>query len=172
MGLLSGFSTHRFSQGKSLSECAPYIGGMNKKQKLVNNLDSRLVAEYYVSRNSDELAPTCGVGVTRYPPELHASFSAMEELDKKRRFVVRRNNCRHKHLLPGVFVLLGTANPLIRIATGGTQKVQGRCFQMVKKLIKNIIALLVITSLALTGGVSQSLGDESPEVYPVVETWR
>ncbi len=43
---------------------------------------------------------------------------------------------------------------------------------MVKKLIKNIIALLVITSLALTGGVSQSLGDESPELYPVVETWR
>ena len=172
MGSLSGFSTHRFSQGKSLSECAPYIGSMEENQKLVNNLDSRLVADYFVSHDRDELTTTCEVGVIRYPPVLHASFSAIEEPEKKRCFVTRRNICHHKHLLPGVFVLLGTANPLIRIATGGIQKVQGRCFQMVKKLIKNIIALLVITSLALTGGVSQSLGDESPELYPVVETWR
>ncbi|WP_308509920.1 hypothetical protein [uncultured Varibaculum sp.] len=142
------------------------------KHPRANGLDSRLVADYFVSRDSDGLVPTCEVGVTRSPPVLHASFSAIEEPEKKRCFVTRRNICHHKHLLPGVFVLLGTANPLIRIATGGTQKVQGRCFQMVKKLIKNIIALLVITSLALTGGVSQSLGDESPELYPVVETWR
>lgn len=145
---------------------------MEENQNLVNDLESRVVADFFVSHDRDELTTTCEVGVIRYPPVLHASFSAIVELDKKMRFVVRRNICRHKHLLPGVFFLLGTANPSIRIATGGTQKVQGRCFQMVKKLIKNIIALLVITSLALTGGVSQSLGDESPELYPVVETWR
>ena len=141
------------------------------KHPRANGLDSRLVADFFVSHGSDELTATCEVEVARYPPVFHASFSPIAELDKKRRFVVRRNICHHKHLLPGVFVLLDTANPLIRIATGGTRKVQGRCLQMVKKLIKNIIALLVITSLALTGGVSQSLGDESPELYPVVETW-
>lgn len=40
---------------------------------------------------------------------------------------------------------------------------------MVKILLKRISALLVITSLALTGGVSQSLGADSPELYPLVE---
>lgn len=43
---------------------------------------------------------------------------------------------------------------------------------MLKILLKRIFALLLVTSLALTGGVSQSLGAESPELYPVVETWR
>lgn len=43
---------------------------------------------------------------------------------------------------------------------------------MVKKLLKRIFVLLVITSLALTGGVSQSIGAKSPELNPVVETWR
>ena len=43
---------------------------------------------------------------------------------------------------------------------------------MLKILLKRIFVLLVITSLALSGGVSQSLGAESPELYPVVETWR
>lgn len=43
---------------------------------------------------------------------------------------------------------------------------------MVKILLKRIFVLLVITSLVLTGGVSQSIGAESPELYPVVETWR
>lgn len=43
---------------------------------------------------------------------------------------------------------------------------------MVKNLLKHIFVLLVITSLALTGGISQSLGADSPELYPVEETWR
>lgn len=43
---------------------------------------------------------------------------------------------------------------------------------MAKNLFKRIFVLQLVTSLALTGGVSQSLGDESPELYPVVETWR
>lgn len=40
---------------------------------------------------------------------------------------------------------------------------------MLKILLKRIFALLLVTSLALTGGVSQSLGADSPELYPVVE---
>ena len=85
---------------------------MEENQNLVNDLESRLVDDFFVSHNRDELTTTCEVGVTRSPPVLHASFSALEELEKKRRFVTRRNICHQKHLLPGVFVLLGTANPL------------------------------------------------------------
>lgn len=43
---------------------------------------------------------------------------------------------------------------------------------MVRNAVKRIFALLLIVSLALTGGVSQSLGADSPELYPVVETWQ
>lgn len=43
---------------------------------------------------------------------------------------------------------------------------------MAKNLFKRIFALLLVTSLALTGGVSQSLGADSPELYPVVEKWQ
>lgn len=142
---------------------------MEENQNLVNDLESRLVDDFFVSHDRDELTTTREVGVTRSPPVLHASFSAIEEPEKKRCFVTRRNICHHKHLLPGVFVLLGAADSLIRIAAGGFQVIQGRCFQMLKILLKRIFALLLVTSLALTGGVSQSLGADSPELYPVVE---
>lgn len=142
---------------------------MDKIQRLASDLDSRLVADFFVSHDRGELTTTCEVEVTRYPPVLHASFNAIAELDKKRRFVNRWSICHHKCFLTGLFIFLGTADSLIRIATGGSQVIQGRCSQMVKILLKRISALLVITSLALTGGVSQSLGADSPELYPVVE---
>lgn len=152
---------------------------MQENQNLMKDLDFRLVADFFVSHERDELAPAYKVGVTRSPPVFHASFIAMEELEKKRRFVTRRSICHREHLLPRMFIFLGTANPLSRNAVSvrrisicGIHKNQGRCFQMVKKLLKRIFVLLVITSLALTGGVSQSIGAESPELYPVVETWR
>lgn len=145
---------------------------MDKKQRRANDLDPRLVDDYFGFRDRGELTATCEVGVTRNLPMLHASLNALEELEKKRRFVIRQNTCHHKHLLPGVFVLLGKANALIGIATGGTQTIQGRCFRMVRNTVKRIFALLLIVSLALTGGVSQSLGADSPELYPVVETWQ
>lgn len=145
---------------------------MEENQNLVNDLESRVVADFFVSHDRDEFTTTCEVGVTRSPPVLHASFSAIEEPEKKRCFVVRRKICRHKQLLPGLFIFLGAADTRMRIAAGGFQVMQGRCFQMLKILLKRIFVLLVITSLALSGGVSQSLGAESPELYPVVETWR
>ena len=85
---------------------------MDKIQRLASDLDFRVVADFFVSHGSDELAPTCEVELARYPPVFHASFSSIAELEKKSPFVNRRNISHHKHLLPRAFVLLGTANPL------------------------------------------------------------
>lgn len=64
---------------------------MQENQNLVNDLDFRVDADFFVPHDRDELAPTSEVGVTHYLPVLHASFSVIAELEKKRRFVNRRN---------------------------------------------------------------------------------